>query len=167
MMTSGSTEFALFRHGHLRPGFTILEMVVVMAIMIVMIGLASFAMIREDRDPSVRKPADELIRLAKTAVRGSAIQGRGFSVAFDKAGFSLLGSAGGEGDRVSLPQGTKAFVKRWGAKEWEPAEGQRWWFGMQGLCEPISVRLAAKDSVIEMRFNPLTGTPSEESIEVF
>lgn len=149
------------------PGFTILEMVVVMGIMIVMLGVASFAIRAEAADPSVRKPADELIRLAKTAVRGSAVQGRSFSVAFEKSGISLLGAEGGQRSQVTLPKGMKVFVKRWGARSWEPAAGHRWWFGMQGLCEPISVRLAAADSVIEIKFNPLTGTPAEELIEVF
>ena len=162
-MTSGSTN-------RLRPthaGFTILEVIVVMAIMIMMIGVAAFAIRQEDPDPSVRKPADDLIRLAKTAVRGSAVQGRSFSVLFEKKGFALFGSDDGQRDHISLPTGMKMFVKRWGARSWEPAEGFRWTFGMQGLCEPIAVRLAAKDSVLEMKFNPLTGSPSDELIQTF
>lgn len=142
-------------------------MIVVMAIMMMMVGIAAFAIRQEAPEPSVRKPADDLVRLAKTAVRGSAVQGRSFSVLFEKKGFALFGSDDGQRDHISLPTGMKMFVKRWGARSWEPAEGYRWTFGMQGLCEPISVRLAAKDAVLEMKFNPLTGSPSDELIETF
>lgn len=164
-MTFGSTNLTASRQ---RPaGFTIMEIIVVMAIVIMMLGIASFAIRQDGPDPSVRKPADELIRIAKTAVRASAIQGRGFAVAFDKHGFALTGANSGQQTRASVPKGMKVHIKRWGGRDWEEAEGYRWWFGSQGLCEPLTVRLAAQDSVIEMKFNPLTGTPSEENLEVF
>jgi hypothetical protein len=164
-MTSGLNNRAARR---LRPaGFTIMEIIVVMAIIIMMLGIAAFAIRQVSPDPSVRKPADELIRIAKIAVRASAVQGRGFAVAFDKSGFSLTGADSGQQARGSVPKGMKIHIKRWGGRDWEEAEGYRWWFGSQGLCEPLTVRLAAKDSVIEMKFNPLTGTPSEEALEIF
>ena len=148
-------------------GFTLLEMIAVMALIVMMLSIAAFATRQVAPDPSVRQPGNELIRLAKTAVRAAAIQGRGFMLAFDKQGFALLGSEGGQNDRFNLPKGMKVFIKRWGARDWEPAEGHRWWFGMQGLCEPVSIRIAASDSALMMRFNPLTGTPVEEEVEVF
>ena len=153
--------------GRRAGGFTLLEMLAVMAIMVIMLGIASFAIRQAAPEPSVRKPGDELVRLAKTAVRASAIQGRGFSVAIDKGGFTLLGAEDAQRDRISIPKGMKIHIKRWGAREWEEADGHRWWFGSQGLCEPLSVRLAAKDSALMLKFTPLTGTPSEEELEVY
>jgi Tfp pilus assembly protein FimT len=162
MMTSGLSK------GRRRAAaFTLLEMITVMAVMMLMLGIASFAMREASPDPSVRKPGDELIRLSKTAVRASAIQGRGFAISFDRSGFSLLTEQSGQRDRVNLPKGMKVFIKRWGARQWEEADGHRWWFGSQGLCEPLSVRLTAQDSALMMKFNPLTGTPSEEEMEMF
>lgn len=151
----------------MRAGFTLLEMITVMALIIMMMGVAAFATRQAAPEPAVREPGNELVRLAKTAVRAAAVQGRGYMLAFDKNGFSLLGAGGGQNDRVSLPKGMKVFIKRWGSRDWEPAEGQRWWFGMQGLCEPLSVRIAAKDSALMLRFNPLTGAPVEEEMEIF
>lgn len=148
-------------------GFTLLEMITVMALIVMILGIASFATRQAAAEPSVRKPGNELVHLAKTAVRAAAVQGRGYMLAFDKHGIALLGAEGGLNNRVNLPKGTKVFIKRWGARDWEPAEGHRWWFGMQGLCEPISVRLAAGDSALMLRFNPLTGSPVEEEMEVF
>jgi type II secretion system protein H len=150
-----------------QAGFTIMEIIVVMAIVIMMLGIASFALRQASPDPSVREPADELIQLAKTAVRASALQGRGFAVAFDKQGFALTGADSGQRSRAAVPKGMKVHIKRWGGRQWEEAEGYRWWFGAQGLCEPLEVRLAAKDSMIVMKFNPLTGTPSEEVLETY
>jgi prepilin-type N-terminal cleavage/methylation domain-containing protein len=150
-----------------RAGFTLLEMITVMAVMITLLGVASFAIRQEAPDPSVREPADGLIRLSKTAVRAASTQGRGFAVAFDKQGFSLLGlEAAGKNSRVNLPKDSRVFIKRWGARHFEPAEGQRWWFGSQGLAEPVTIRIAARDSVIDLRFNPLTGSVAEENIEM-
>ncbi len=163
-MTSGWTNR---RPSTASAGFTLLEMIAVMALIVMLLGIAAFATRQVAPDPSVRKPGNDLIRLAKTAVRAAAVQGRGFMLAFDKQGFALLGAEGGQGDRVNLPKGMKVFIKRWGSRDWEPAEGHRWWFGMQGLCEPISVRIAAADSALMMRFNPLTGAPVEEEMEVF
>jgi prepilin-type N-terminal cleavage/methylation domain-containing protein len=165
MMTSGRNNPRPPRP--VPAGFTLLEMIAVMAVMMLMLGIASFAMRQGSPDPTVRKPGNELIRLAKTAVRASATQGRGFALTFDRAGFSLVGSENQQRDRINLPKGMKISIKRWGGRDWQPAEGHRWWFGSQGLCEPLSVRIDAKDSALMMKFNPLTGTPSEEEMEVF
>ncbi len=148
-------------------GFTLLEIVVVMAVMVMLFSVVAFAYRAEARDPSVRAPANDLVRIAKTAVRAAAVQGRGFSIAFDKQGFALAGADLGQRSRVNVPKGMKIHLKRWGARDWEEAVGHRWWFGSQGLCEPLSIRFAAEDAVLEMKFNPLTGTPSEEQIEIF
>jgi len=148
-------------------GFTLLEMIAVMAIMVMMLGIAGFAMRQTAPEYSVRKPGNELVRIAKLAVRASAINGYGHYIAFDKQGFALVGSQNRQRDRVNLPKGMAVAIKRWGALDWEPAEGQRWAFGSQGLCEPLSVRLMAEDSALMMRFNPLTGTPVEEEMEAY
>jgi hypothetical protein len=162
MMTSGRNKAR-----RSAAAFTLLEMIAVMAVMMLMLGVAAFAMRQAAPDPMVKKPRDELVRLSKLAVRASAIQGRGFAITFDRHGFSLITAESGQSDRVNLPKGMKMFIKRWGARDWEPADGHRWWFGSQGLCEPLSVRLAAEDSAIMLKFNPLTGTPSEEEMEMF
>jgi hypothetical protein len=65
---------------------------------------------------------------------------------------------------VPLVEGTTISILRWGQKEWIPAEGQVWMFGGNGLCDPIKVRIESGGSRLEMGFNPLTGSPTEQTL---
>lgn len=149
----------------LRPsGFTLIEVIIVVVMIATLTAMAAFSFAGFDDDASVKGPGDELIRLSKTAVRAAAIQGRPFTIAFEKTGFALLGWEGKGGNSVPLPEGTKLSLMRWGQKEWLPAEGQTWLFGGNGLCDPIKVRFESGDAVLEMAFNPLTGSPTDQTL---
>ena len=147
-----------------RAGFTLIEMVIVVVMIAVLTAMAAFSFAGFDDDLSVKGPGDELVRLAKTAVRAAAIQGRPFNIAFEETDFSLVGWEGKGGNTVALPEGTKLSILRWGEKQWQPAEGQRWMFGGNGLCDPIRVRFESGDAVLEMGFNPLTGSPTDQTM---
>ena len=151
----------------LRRAFTLLEVIIVIGLMAMMIGVASFSLSAFDDEGSVRAPGNDLIRLAKQAVNAAAINGRGYWIRFDEEGFAFLSEEGSEKDRVSLPKDMEVEILRWGGRDWEDAEGQSWLFGAQGICEPIKVRFSAPDSRLEMAFNPLTGTPSEQQMEIW
>lgn len=151
----------------LRRGFTLLEIIIVVGLMTMMISVAAFTMSAFDDEGSVRQPGNELIRLAKQAVNAAAVNGRGYWIRFDEEGFTFLSEEGNESDRSTLPDDVKVELLRFGGRDWEDAEGQSWLFGAQGICEPIKVRLTAPDSRLEMAFNPLTGTPSDEQMEVW
>lgn len=139
-------------------GFSMLEMVVVLSIMIVVmgIGFASFNLL-DDKDP-FDQTAQELVQMAKFAHQSAVLQHRGMTLAFDKEGFGLIGAAEGVGARRNLPGGMKLFILRYGAKNWEKAEGHRWPFGEQGICEPVKLRLETETAFRELAFHPLTGT---------
>ncbi len=151
----------------LRRGFTLLEIIIVVGLMTMMISVAAFTMSAFDDEGSVRQPGNELIRLAKQAVNAAAVNGRGYWIRFDEAGFVFLSDEGNETDRVTLSDDIQVEVLRWGGRDWEDAEGQSWLFGAQGICEPIRVRLTGTDSKLELAFNPLTGTPSDEQMEIW
>ncbi len=142
--------------------FTLIEVIIVVVMIAVLTAMAAFSFAGFGDDLSVKGPSDELIRLAKTAVRAAAIQGRPFSIAFEKTGFTLLGWEGKGGNSAALPEGTKLSILRWGEKEWQPAEGQMWLFGGNGLCDPIKVRFESGEALLEMGFNPLTGSPTDQ-----
>lgn len=141
-----------------QQGFTMLEIVVVLSIMTVImgIGFASFNLLDDD-DPFA-KPAQEILQMAKFAHQSAVLQHRSMTLAFDKEGFGLIGVADAVGARRSLPSGMKLFILRYGAKNWEKAEGHRWPFGEQGICEPVKLRLETETDYRELAFHPLTGT---------
>lgn len=149
---------------HRHKAFTLIEVIIVVVMIAVLTAMAAFSFAGFGDDLSVKGPGDELIRLSKTAVRAAAIQGRPFTIAFGESGFALLGWEGKGGNEVALPEGTKLSILRWGEKEWQPAEGLTWMFGGNGLCDPIKVRFESGEATLEMGFNPLTGSPTEQKL---
>jgi prepilin-type N-terminal cleavage/methylation domain-containing protein len=145
-------------------GFTLIEVVLVVLMMAVLLAMAAFSFTGLGEDDPVKGPGDELIRLSKQAVRAAAIQGRPFNILFEKEGFTLSGWEGKGSGSVPLKEGTTLSILRWGQKEWIPAEGQVWMFGGNGLCDPIKVRIESGGSRLEMGFNPLTGSPTEQTL---
>ena len=67
-----------------------------------------------------------------------------------------------------LEDGVKVSVKRWNSSEWL-ATGKDtvhvWRFDPNGLCEPVSVRLAVEQSWSEDTYHPLTATIRESLLE--
>jgi prepilin-type N-terminal cleavage/methylation domain-containing protein len=157
-----SSTPALHSPAPTRRGFTLIEVIIVVVMIAVLTAMAAFSFAGFGDDLSVKGPSDELIRLSKTAVRAAAIQGRPFTIAFGESDFALLGWEGKGGNQVALPEGTKLSIMRWGQKEWQPAEGQSWLFGANGLCDPIRVRFESGEATLEMAFNPLTGSPTDQ-----
>lgn len=154
-----------FHHTNARAwGFTLIEVVIVVVMIAVLTAMAALSFTGFDDDYAVKGPSDELIRLAKTAVRSAAIQGRPFTIAFGDKDFTLLGYEGKGGGHVELPAGTKLSILRWGEKEWQKAAGQTWMFGGNGLCDPIRVRFESGTGMLEMAFNPLTGSPTDQTM---
>jgi prepilin-type N-terminal cleavage/methylation domain-containing protein len=147
------------RVGTLRRGFTLMELIVVMFIMMLMVGVGvgSFAYFNSS-DP-FEEPTARLQRMSKYALQTAMIQHRTMTIAFDKTGFGLVGDSSSEGAHYSLPGGVKMAVFHWGGREWEKAEGQIWPFGEQGICEPIQVRFQNDSDHIDIAFHPLTGVP--------
>lgn len=137
-------------------------MVVVVVMIAVLMGMAALNFAGLGDDTSIKGPSDELIRLAKTAVRAAAIQGRPFTISFGEKDFALNGWEGKGGNTVALPEGTKLSILRWGEKDWQKAAGQIWMFGGNGLCDPIKVRFESGEATLEMGFNPLTGSPVDQ-----
>ncbi len=143
-------------------GFTLLEVIIVITLIAIFAGTAVMNFESLDAEEVMRRPADELIRMSKQAVRASAVESRPFTIYFDKTGFSVAGMEGNEGGRVELPAEMTMELLRWGNRDWTPADGQAWMFGSNGLCDAIKVRFMSPQGVLEMGFNPLTGSPTDQ-----
>lgn len=139
-------------------GFTMMELLVVLAVMGMMVGLGavSFSFFSE---PNIfEEPSERIQQMSKVALRSAVTEHRGVLVMFDKDGFRLIGTSGSEeGGSYRIPRGMRMEIFHWGGRRWEKAEGHVWPFGQQGICEPIKLRFVTDADSHELSFHPLTG----------
>jgi type II secretory pathway pseudopilin PulG len=145
-------------------GYTLLEIALVVAIIVLLVGAVvplSSGFVREQR---LRESVRGLLVLAKTARTEAMTGGRTAEVVFGKGGFALLRAGEEESsESVRLPRGTRYQLLPFGADKPLRPDGQRWIFQPTGLCEPLTVRIMEDEAWIEVRFDPLTAGIEEES----
>lgn len=145
-------------------GFSLMEIIVVIALMVIFIGVAAVSFDAVSDDSPVKKPADRLAVMVKQASRAAVVQGRTIAIGFDKESISFLGNVAGGGEgHVALPKGMKVSFQPWnGGKKWIPATDLVWRFYSSGIFESLRFRFDHPEGTVEMAFNPLTGSVSEE-----
>jgi type II secretory pathway pseudopilin PulG len=145
-------------------GYTLLEIALVVAIIVLLIGAVvplSSGFVREQR---LRESVRELLVLAKTARTEAMTTGRAAEVVFGKGGFGLVRAGEEEpSETVRLARGTRYQLLPFGADKALRPDGQRWIFQPTGLCEPLTVRIMEDEAWIEVRFDPLTAGIEEEN----
>lgn len=148
-------------------GYTLLEIALVVAIIVLLIGAViplSSGFIREQR---LRDAVRELLVLAKTARTEAMTTGRASEVVFGKRGFSLRRPGEEEpSESVKLARGMSYQLLPFSADKPMRPDGQRWIFQPTGLCEPLSVRIMENEAWIEVRFDPLTAGIEDESYSI-
>lgn len=144
-------------------GFTLLEIIVVIAVICVLAGLAVMSFTMFDEKANFEKPADQLARMVKQASRSSVVLGKPVVISFDKKGFGFV-NAGIQGteSRCDLPKNVKIGVKRWNGQKYGPAEDFNWTFYPTGICDALQFKFQSDEGTQEMSFNPLTGSVSAE-----
>ena len=175
-----------------RPqGFTLIEIVLVLAIAAVIMGGAVGMMIYSSDERLLRDASGELDMLAKRARTTAILQQTPYALEFRQgivrmmplaqAGRDEKRTAGGSriggepveedtGDRweLTLDNGMQVLVRRWNSVEWLQTvknDVHVWRFDPNGLCEPISVRLEIDKSWSVDTFHPLTATIRESELE--
>lgn len=148
-------------------GYTLLEIVLVVAIIAMIIGVAvpmTSGFMREQR---LRDVVRELLVLAKTARADAMTTGRASAVIFGKKEFGLQRPGDEEpSEVVSLPAGMSYVLLPFGAEKAVRPDGQRWVFQQAGLCEPLAVRIEEGDAWMEVSFDPLTASIDDESYHI-
>ena len=152
------------RHSARWPrGFTLIEIAIVLAIIVLIIGAAvplSSGFMREQR---LRDVVRELLVLAKTGRAEAMASGRATAIVFDKNGFSLARSANQESaETFALPRGMSYVLVPFGGEKAVKPDGQRWIFQPTGLCEPVSFRVKEEDAWMRVTFDPLTANIADE-----
>ena len=185
MTTSGTGLTERSRVGPGRGGFTLLEISLVLAILVILIGVAVPYMGGFFKEEAIRSSARELEIYAKTARLRAMQEQVPWRIRFHPDRFELgpvrdrtangLGEAGGEtvadaGAEVfrthTLPDGLVCEVLPWRGRGWqEVKEENAWIFQPTGVCEPLHVRFRKDDSWMQIGFHPLTAEVNEEEYE--
>ncbi len=172
-----------------RRGFTLIEIVMVLAIAAIIMGGAVGMMIYSSDERVLRDASGEIELLAKQARTISILHQTAYALEFREGVVRLLplaragmdekqvsrqnpdesdGAGAAENRELKLAPDLEVFVRRWNSDEWHSTLKNTihiWRFDPDGLCEPISVRLVLGESWIEDTFHPLTATISESHLE--
>ena len=178
-----------------RGGFTLIEIVMVLAIATMLLGGAVAFMVFSSDERTLRDFSGQVEVLAKRARTIAILQQTPYAIEFRPGIVRLLPLAeagqeekktalgqtvGGERvvpsgpngpvhDQISLDPNMASFVRRWNTEEWLPMSDRIvhvWRFDPDGLCEPLGVRLTIGSNYIEDTYHPLTASIRETALEV-
>jgi prepilin-type N-terminal cleavage/methylation domain-containing protein len=173
------------------PGFTLIEVVIVLAIATIIMGSAAGFLIYSSDERLLRDASGEIEVLAKRARMTAILQQTPYAVEFREgvvrvlpfaqAGQDEKKTVGGHriGGQPSLPpvsedrqfvlkEGMRVSVRRWNSEEWFSTLKDTvhvWRFDPNGLCEPISVRLNLEKGWSEDVYHPLTASIRYSQLE--
>ena len=173
-----------------RQGFSLLEIVMVLAIAAIVMGGAMGVMTYASDEHALRKASGEIELLAKRARTTAILQQTPYALEFREGVVRLLPLAeagaierttagghriggepvitSGEHRQYAWGGGMEVFVRRWNSNEWLDTGKNSihiWRFDPSGLCEPISVRLVLGRSWMEDTYHPLTASIHESQLE--
>ncbi|MEX1048073.1 MAG: prepilin-type N-terminal cleavage/methylation domain-containing protein [Akkermansiaceae bacterium] len=174
-----------------KQGFTLIEIVMVLAIAAVIMGGAVGLMIYSSDERTLRDASGEIELLAKRARTISILQQTPYALEFREGRVRLLPFAQAgmderkngrrrsdepapDSDEVSakrqlaLDPGMSVSIRRWNSDTWQTTIKDTvhvWRFDPDGLCEPIAVRMVYGNSWAEDTYHPLTATIRESLLE--
>ncbi len=171
-------------------GFTLIEIVMVLAIAAIIMGGAVGMMVFSSDEHALRNSSGEIELLAKRARTIAMLHQTPYALEFREGVVRLLPLAqagmierrtaggrrvggepvdqGGEHQQYVLEGGMNVLVRRWDSLEWLPTGKNSihvWRFDPTGLCEPISVRLVLDKSWSEDTYHPLTASIRSSQLE--
>lgn len=162
-------------------GFTLLEIVMVLAIAAVVMGGAVGLMIYSSDERTLRDASGQIELLAKRARTISILQQTSYAIEFREGIVKLLPLANAGADermasqiqldedrQVILENDMNVSIRRWNSEAWLSTGKNTvhiWRFDPDGLCEPISVRLNLDKSWSEDTYHPLTATIRDSQLE--
>lgn len=166
-------------------GFTLIEIVMVLAIAAIVMGGAVGLMVSSSDERALRNVSGEIELLAKRARTIAILNQTPYALEFREGVVRLLPfaqaglelkkgelemptSSAEESRQIQLEDGVEISVRRWNSEQWLNTEKKAvhvWRFDPDGLCEPISVRMSLDKSWAEDSYHPLTATISDSQLE--
>jgi type II secretion system protein H len=172
-------------------GFTLIEIVMVLAIAAIVMGGAIGVMVYSSDERVLRETSSEIEMMAKRARTTAILQQTPYALEFREGVVRLmpLAEAGrdeektvggrdiggqevetkpGERREFVLRDSMKLFVRRWNSDAWLPSAKKAihvWRFDPNGLSEPLAIRIEYDKSWNEDIYHPLTATIRESQFE--
>ncbi len=173
------------------PGFTLIEIIMVLAIAAVVMGGAMGLMVFSSDERTLRDASGEIELMAKRARVISILHQTPYALEFREGIVRLLPLAeagkdekrnafksrgevapaaegANENRQLVLEDGVNLSIRRWNSDEWlgtAKSAMHVWRFDPDGLCEPVSVRLSYGKSWLEDTYHPLNATIRESQSE--
>lgn len=170
-----------------RPrGFTLLEIVIVLAIAAMVMGGAAGFMVYSSDERVLRDVSGQIELLAKRARTTSILQQTPYALEFrlgivrmlplaragiigkERPGLGDLAESVDDDQQVALKGDMQLSILRWNSEKWLGTGKNSihvWRFDPDGLCEPISIRLSLDKSWMEDSYHPLTATIRDSQLE--
>lgn len=167
-MTSGTGSEP--RGSRAAAGFSLLEMVITLAIIGILSGYFMLRFSESQEEQLLQPPASKLRLLSQQAMRSASAYREDYTMFFTQSEMALARGRGFEAggeieivESIPVPSGVTVMLRLAGDEKWVEAEGDLWHFRPAGLCEPIEVRFAAGEAFVELAFDPLTARAEETS----
>lgn len=147
--------------------FTVLEIVMVLAIVVLIIGAATPEITSMIRGEQLKSPARQLEAMAITARSSALAEQRPYQIILRADGFHL--ERPGEVKelaRFELSREVALEMANWPEEKWHRPKHHVWYFPPSGLCEPIRVMFRKGDSYFLQKYSAVTGWNQEESFVI-
>ncbi len=147
--------------------FTILEIVMVLAITVLLIGAATPVLTSMMKAEQLKAPARMLEAMAITARCNALTEQRPYQIIITQNGFTLERPAE-DPDRTPLSEFTLSKdiefqMAGWPDEKWATPKRHVWYFSPSGLSEPIRVMFRKDDSYFSQTYSAITGWDQEET----
>jgi len=139
-------------------GFTLLELVFVMAIIALVMGMSAFSLSEFGQNREIDTARAELTFLVRQARQIAGDTGETVWVVFEKNRFGLLDQSGIDAIAWTDLSNVAVRLRRVGDREWRQPDLFFWEFTPRQLGEPLAVRLTgAQGADLALEFSPLSG----------
>ncbi len=139
-------------------GFTLLELVFVLAIIALVMGLAAFSLAEFGQTRAIDSARAELTFLVRQARLIAGETGETAWLVFTKDRFGLMAEGVAPESVAWVPLNeVKLRIRRAGDTEWREPEAFFWEFTPRQIGEPLAIRLTGSGADLAVEFSALTG----------
>lgn len=155
------------REPRIRPGYTLIEVLVALSIVGVILGITIPVAQSWQEMSRLREPARKLYELVHQARSDSFNESRVYTLRLGQDRFSV--HIPGIRETVTeyrLPDDTRYQFKPWLATQWLTPDYYEWVVSPLDLMEPLSFRFQRGDQHMEQTYHPVTAQVVDETLFV-